>query len=222
MCFNQRGDISTLNSSSLKLVDKFTHLGSGVSSTKTDIPMRLAKAWTAINRLSVIWKSDLTDEMKRSFLPSNGRIDTAVWTLTKCMEKKLHGSYTSMLQSILNKSWRQHFTKQQLYGHLPPIMKTIQIRRTRHVEYCWRSKDELISDILLWTSSHGQTKAGWPARTYIQHLCADIGCSLEDLPEVMEDREGWREIHRGGATWCWWLMLYWIVWNRTVFTFNCV
>ena len=63
----QRGNTSTLNGSSLKLVDKFTYLGSSVSSTKTDINTRLAKAWTAIDRLSVIWKSDLTDKIKLSF-----------------------------------------------------------------------------------------------------------------------------------------------------------
>ena len=67
MYFNQTGDISTLNDSSLKLVDKFTYLGSSVLTTETDIDMQLAKAWTAINRLSVIWKSDLTDEMKCNF-----------------------------------------------------------------------------------------------------------------------------------------------------------
>ena len=67
MCFNQTGDISTLNGSSLKLVDKFTYLGSSVSSTETDIDMRLTKAWAVIDRLSVIWTSDLTDRMKRSF-----------------------------------------------------------------------------------------------------------------------------------------------------------
>ena len=79
MCFNQRGDISILNGSSLKLVDKFTYLGSCVSSSETDINTRLAKAWTAIDRLSVIWKSDLTDKIKRSFFfPSSDRIDTAV------------------------------------------------------------------------------------------------------------------------------------------------
>ena len=74
---------------------------------------------------------------------------------------------------------RQHPTKQQLYGHLPPIMKTIKVRRTRHVEHCWRSKDELISDVHLWTPSHGWAKAGWPARIYIQQLCADMGCTLK-------------------------------------------
>ena len=50
MCYNQRGDISALNGSSLKLVDKFTYLGSIVSSIETDINTLLAKAWTAIDR----------------------------------------------------------------------------------------------------------------------------------------------------------------------------
>ena len=143
MCFNQRGHISTLNSSSLKLVDKFTYLGSSVSSTEKDINMRLAKAWTAINRLLVIWKSDLTDKIKRSFFQaavvSILLYGCTTWTLTKWMEKKLDSNYMRILWAILNKYWRQHPTKQQLYGHIPPIMKTIQVRGTRHVGHCWRS-----------------------------------------------------------------------------------
>ena len=75
MCFNQTDDISTLNGSTLKLVDKFTYLGSSVSSTETDINTRLAKAGTANDSLSVIWMSDLTDKMNRSFF----RVDTAIW-----------------------------------------------------------------------------------------------------------------------------------------------
>ena len=67
MYFNQTGDISTLNGSSLKLVDKFTDLGSSISSTETDINSRLAKAWTASDRLSIRWKSDLTDRIKHRF-----------------------------------------------------------------------------------------------------------------------------------------------------------
>ena len=129
------------------------------------------------------------------------------WTLSKRMEKKLDGNYTRMLWAILNKSWRQHPTKQQLYGYLPPITKTIQVRRTRHAGHCSRSRDELISDILLWTPSHRQAKAGRPARNYIQQLCADTGCSLEDLPGAMDDKDGWqervKEIRAGGVTWWW-------------------
>ena len=80
------------------------------------------------------------------------------WTLTKRLEKKLDGNYTRMLTAILNKSWRQHPTKHQLYGHLTLITKTIQVRRTRHAGHCWRSRDEFISDVLLWTPTYGRAK----------------------------------------------------------------
>ena len=115
------------------------------------------------------------------------------WTLIKQLKKKLDGNYTRMLRAILNKSWRQHPTRHQLYGHLPPITKTIQVRWTRHAGHYWRSKSGLISDLLLWTPEYGQAKAGRPARTYIQQLFEDTGCSLEDLPEAMNDREKLRE-----------------------------
>ena len=59
MCYNQTRDISTLDGTSLKLVDKFIYQGSSVSSTEKDIDTRLTKAWTAIDRLSITWKSDL-------------------------------------------------------------------------------------------------------------------------------------------------------------------
>ena len=114
-------------------------------------------------------------------------------TLTKRPEKKLDSNYSRMLRAILKKSWRQHPTRHQLYGHLPPITKTIQIRLTRHAGHCWRSRDELISDVLLWTPRHGRAKAGRPAQTCIQQLCEDTGCCPEDLPEAMNDREKCRE-----------------------------
>ena len=148
----------------------------------------------------------VTDKIKHSFFqPVVVPIllyGCTTWMLTKWMERKLDSHYTRMLQAILNKSWRQHPTKQQLYSHLPPIMKTIKVRRTRHAGHCWRSRDELISDVLLWTPSHGQ--AGRPAQTYIQQLCEDTRGNPEDPLEVMNDREEWqervRDIRAGGMT----------------------
>ena len=103
---------------------------------------------------------------------------------------------------------QQHPTRHQLYGHLPPITKTIQVRRTRHAGHCWRSRDELIRDVLLWIPTHGRAKAGRPARTYIQQLCEDTGCCPEDLPRAMNDREEWRErvrdIRAASTIWWWW------------------
>ena len=125
-----------------------------------------------------------------------------------------------MQRAILNKSWRQQPTRHQLYGHLPPITKTFQVRRTRHAGHCWRSRDELISDVLLWTPTHGRAKAGRPARTYIQQLCEDTGCCSEDLPEAMNDREKWRErvrdIRATSTTWWWWRWLFKIIFNSHV------
>ena len=148
------------------------------------------------NKLSVIWKSDLTDKRKRIFchaaVVSILLYGCTTWTPTKRLEKKLDGNYT-MLRAILKKSWRQHPTKHQLYGHLPPITKTIQVRRARHAGHSWRSRDELISDVLQWTPAYGRAKAGRLARKYIHQLCEDTGCSPEDLPEAMNDREKWRE-----------------------------
>ena len=167
------------------------------SSTEKDIDTRLTKAWTAIDSQRIIWKSDLNDKMKCSFFQaavvSILLYGCTTWTLTKRLEKKLDGNYTRMLRVILNKSWRQHPTRYQLYGRLHPITKTIQVRRTRHAGHCWRSRDELINDVLLWTPTYDRAKAGRPARTYIQQLCEDTGCGPEDLPEAMNDREKWRE-----------------------------
>ena len=154
--------------------------------------------------------------MKRSFF--QGAVTSILlygcttWTLTKRLEKKLDGNYTRMLRAILNKSWRQHPTRHQLYDYLPPITKTIQVRRARHAGHCSRSRDELIRDVLLWTPTHGRAKAGRPALTYIQQLCEDTGCCPEDLPRAMNDREEWRErvrdIRATNAIW-WWSWWSW-------------
>ena len=133
----------------------------------------------------------LTDKMKRSFFQtavvSILLYGCTTWTLTKRMEKKFNGNYIRMLWAILNKSWRQYPTKQQMSSHLPLITKTVQVRRTSHAGYCWRSRDELISDIFPWTPSYGRAKG---AKTYIQQLCADTGFSPEE-------RERWT-IETGG------------------------
>ena len=146
--------------------------------------------------------------MKRSFFQAAAvsilPCGCTTWTLTKRLKKKLDGNYTRILRAILNKSWRQQPTRHQLYGHLPPITKTIQVRRARHAGHCWRSKDELISDVLLWTPAYGRAKAGRPARTYVQQLYEDTRCIPEDQPKTMDDREKWRErvtdIHASGTT----------------------
>ena len=71
------------------------------------------------------------------------------------------------------------------------VVSKLELQSYNYVH--WRSRDELIRDVLLWTPTHGRAKAGRPARTYIQQLCEDTGCCPEDLPRAMNDREEWRE-----------------------------
>ena len=125
---------------------------------------------------------------------SSIHVHTTIWMYhmdADLEHRELHdnGNNTRRLRALLNKSWKQYPTKQQLYCYQPPISKTIQIRRTRHMEHCWRSNGELISDVLLWTPSHGWAGVGQPTRTYLQRPCADTGDGLEDVWE-------WRMIER--------------------------
>ena len=100
MSFNQRGDIATLNCSSLKLVDKFTYLWSSVSSTETDINTRITKAWTAVDRLLIIWKSHLTVKTKRSFFQASV-VSILLYGSTTWMEK----SWTAITEECYEKYW---------------------------------------------------------------------------------------------------------------------
>ena len=112
--------------------------------------------------------------------------------LTKSI-KKLDGNYTRMLRAILNISRKQHPTKQQLYGSLPPISQTIKEKRARFSSHCCRSKAEIISDVLLWAPKHCHNCQGGQSKNYINQLCEDADCHRDDLPEMMIDRAMWRE-----------------------------
>ena len=85
------------------------------------------------------------------------------------MEKKLDENSTRILCAILYKSWKQHPTKQQFYGHVSSISQNIQVRRIRHVGHCWRSLNELINDIVC-SATHARTCVSWLARTYINSV----------------------------------------------------
>ena len=107
--------------------------------------------------------------------------------------KRLDEHYTRMLRAVLNKSWKQHPTKQQLYVHLLPIPQTIQVGRVVHAVQCLKSKTELVSVFLLWVPPHRFTSAGRPAKTYIHQLCTDTGYCLKDSLRAMINRYESRE-----------------------------
>ena len=173
--------------------------------------------------------------MKRSFFQAAIVSILLYGCTTKRLEKKFDGNYRRMLRAIMNKSWREHPAKQQLYSHLPPITKTMQIRRARHAEHCWRSRGELISDVLLWTPSHSCAKQGDQLEpTYSSYVriqgvalrtcrkqwtigrCGEKGSGISVLMAWQNDemmKLFKKELYLNCV-----LMLNWIIWKKTVLT----
>ena len=142
------------------------------------------------------------------------------WILTKRMTKKPGGNYTKIHRVVLNKSWKQHLTKQKMYGHLPPISRTIHVRWTRYAGYCWGNKNKLINDVLLWTPIYERASVGRLSTFYIHQLCSDTECSLEDLPGAMNDRDRlWERVWEDNDDACVFLQLLMKMTTLTIIRF---
>ena len=115
------------------------------------------------------------------------------WTLTKQQEASLDGTYTRLLRTALNISWKKHPTKKRIYSHLSPISTSIRERRLKLAGHLWRNKQELASDVLFWDPKQGKRSIGRPHRTYIDQLVDDTDLALEDIPKAMDDRKIWQE-----------------------------
>ena len=169
-----------------------------MESSIKDVDTRIAKGWAAINKLKIIWKSNLPKTLKRNFFRATVEsillYGATTWTLTNKMEKGLDGTYTSMLTAALNIDWRQHPTIKQFYGNLPRISNSLRERRLGLAGHLWRNQNELASDVLLWKPTHGKSSVERQAKTFIDQLSDDTGCCNEDLSTLMEDRDKWKSI----------------------------
>ena len=70
-----------------------------------------------------------------------------------------------------------------------PLTRIVCVMGSKMNKTCWGNKDKLKSNVLLWTSTHGHTSVGWPAKSYIHQLCTDTVCCIEDLRRVMANRD---------------------------------
>ena len=76
-----------------------------------------------------------------------------------------------MLGAVINVSWKDHPTNRDLYGKLLPITEVICESRLRFAGHCFRNKNELASDLVLWAPTHGSRKSGRPCKNYIDKTC---------------------------------------------------
>ena len=120
MCFKQDGAVTTLNDKALKLGDFFTYLCSNITSTESDANIWII-TWSAIERSSVIWKSNLSNKVKWEFFQAVAvsmlLYGCTTWTLSNCLEKKLDWNYIRMLRAVLNKP-RSHMRPIKFSGIL--------------------------------------------------------------------------------------------------------
>ena len=74
-----------------------------------------------------------------------------------------------MLHTVLNISWTDHITNEDLYDHLPKVSGKIRERRMKVAKALRskRHKKEEALKLLLWQPQHGQTKLGRPKSIYI-------------------------------------------------------
>ena len=160
------------------------------------------KAWTAFDRLSILWESELFSEIKEDLFQAQAVSillnRCTSWPLMKCM-KSLIGTTQECYMLFWTNPGSNTSKKNRCTATYLPSQKTILVRWTRHVGHCGRRKDKLISDNLPWTLIHGCTNIG-QLQGLIYIKWADTGGSLEDLPEVMDDWDGWWE--SGNAVIC--------------------
>ncbi|XP_015753298.1 PREDICTED: uncharacterized protein LOC107333054 [Acropora digitifera] len=191
-------EVTTDSGTQLEVIKDFKYLGAWIDNTEADVKSRKAAAWKACNKLTRIWKSDLSRPIKTSLLTATVEsvllYGSEAWTLTKQLKKQLDGCYTRMLRTALGIHWSQHMTNEDLYGDRPKITDKIRPRRLKFAGHCRTQEDELVSKLVLWLPTHGQRKQGRPPLTYIDTLRQETGLEVDELDTCMQNRAVWRSI----------------------------
>ena len=178
-----------------------------MASSEKDFEIRKAMAWSACNKLKLIWSSKLSRNLKirlfKATVESVLLYNSETWTVSKTMQRRIDGCYTRMLRMALNVSWKDKLTNEDLYQKLPPVSQVIRERRLRLSGHCVRHSEELAHNLVLWEPTGGRCNRGRQPISYTDVLKADTG--LEDTNELktaMMDRKEWKKritLGRAGA-----------------------
>ena len=189
--------LQTLDGTTLEVQDDFKYLGSWVDGAEKDINVRKALAWRALNSMSTIWKSRMRSNLKRRFFVAT--VESILlygcesWALNERMEKSLNGTYTRMLQKVLNVHWRDNICNKELYGGLPKLSNKIAARRMQLAGHCYRHPELSTQKVILWEPQHGQRKRGRPRTNFIDTLKRDTSAKdTGELATLMVNRDVWR------------------------------
>ena len=199
MAYNIKTDValSTIEGSQLDQVQDFQYLGSWVDESEKDFHVRKALAWKACNKMRLLWKSNLPDLLKISFF--RAAVESILlygsegWTLTERLEARLDGCYTRLLMMVQNLNWRDHPTREVIYGDLPKLSEIVRGRRLNFAAHCARRLEEPVSGLVFWTPTQGTRAQGRPRLTYPVLLTQDAGIDQNELLKLMLNRQQWRK-----------------------------
>ena len=177
-------------------MNDFNYLGSKIISSEKDIQVRIGSAWSALNKLTPVWKLNLDVSIKTEFfiatVESVLTYGSQAWKLKKSIENKLNGAYTRMLRAALNFHWSQRVTNKELYNDLPKITETIRYCRSKFLGHIWRHDEEFMHNLLFWMPTNGKNKRGRPQKLYIDQLIEDTGLQMEELKTFETLKEEWK------------------------------
>ena len=66
---------------------------------------------------------------------------------------------TRMLRSVFNKKWPDHPTNDEIYGNILPTSNLIRETRVRFDGHCFRSKETIVGNAILWKPNHGKKRS---------------------------------------------------------------
>lgn len=189
--------VTTLDGTTLEVVEDFKYLGSWVANTEKDIKTRKALAWKSLHKMKKIWRSKINDNLKRRLFVSTVEsvllYGAEAWSLTVNQEKSLDGVYTRMLRMALNVTWKEHILNKDLYAGMPKVSEKIRKRRMGIAGHSVRHQELTATQLILWEPSQGKRKPGRGRTTYIDVLKRDTGISVTDeLRTLMLNRVEWR------------------------------
>ena len=189
-------EIKTLSENILKCVEDYKYLGSHIQNSEKDFNIRKGMAWTACNKLSKIWKSNLDRKFKiqifRVLVEPILLYGSETWTLSARQQQRLDGCYTRLLRRVLNLSWRNHPTLETIYGDLPRVSNLVCKRRVQFAGHCARATDELVSSFVLWRHPSPDNRSR--KLTFPDRIRRDTAIPKENLLAAMKDREYWKGV----------------------------
>ena len=203
----------SIGNHTLEVVDKFTYLGSNITSNlslDSELNVRIGKASTAMARLTKrVWDNSmltLGTKMKvyQACVLSTLLYRSEAWTLYFCQQHKLNTFHLRCLRRLLGITWQDRITNKEVLSRagMPSMFAILLQRRLRWLGHVCRMDDGRIPKDMLYSQlAIGTRPIGRPTLRYKDVCKRDLrecGVDPSSLEAAASDRAGWRSTVKSG------------------------